>query len=190
MPNKVGNLHRPEPKRLTTGRLGKLKHELLSLLPAIIFFLIGFNLVALSKHVVLAQHGISYYGLAKATIGALLVAKVVALANFLPVMKHLQQRPLWSSALLQAVVYTALCMVVHELEGLVRHVASAGDVGVGLEKWRTEFEATEFIFIAVWVFSLFAVFVAFTEMIARSEFRTWRNALFANGPSDKADPLD
>ena len=159
-----------------------LKHEFFSLLPAIIFFLVGFNLIALSKHVVLMQHGVVYDGVAKATIGALLVAKVVALADLLPVMKRLQLRPLWSSALLQAAIYTILCMAVHELEGLVRHSIAASGVVAGLDLWRSDFELAEFLFITMWVFALFTVFVAFAELIERSEFKTWRTTLLTRKP--------
>jgi len=157
--------------------LSALTGEFFRLLPAMVFFLIGFNLIALSKHAILAQHGIAYEGLAKATIGALLVAKVVALAELLPIMKRLQQRPLWSSALLQAAIYTMLCMAVHEIEGLVRLSVSASSLVAGVDLWRDEFKLAEFLFIAIWVFALFAVFVAFAELITRSEFRTWRTAL-------------
>jgi hypothetical protein len=157
--------------------LSALTGEILRLLPAMVFFLIGFNLIALSKHAILANHGIAYEGLAKATIGALLVAKVVALAGLLPIMKRLQQRSLWSPALLQAAVYTILCMAVHEIEGLVRLSVSAASLVAGVDLWRDEFKLAEFLFIAIWVFALFAVFVAFAELIARSEFKTWRTAL-------------
>lgn len=160
------------------GRLfAGLKHELISLLPATIFFLVGFNLIAASKHVILAEHGIVWDGLGKAVIGALLVAKVVAVAGLLPVIKRLQRQALWLTAVTQAVIYTVLTMALHEIEILVRHAIGAPDLATATAQWLDEFVLADFVFVAVWVFALFVVFVALSQLIARSHFRHWQHAL-------------
>ncbi len=61
-----------------------VKGEALEILPVKIFFLIGFNLIAFARHLVLAEEGVVYDGIMVATVGALIIAKVVLVADKLP----------------------------------------------------------------------------------------------------------
>jgi hypothetical protein len=63
----------------------RVKHEMLELLPPTIFFLIAFHIITISRALMLRQYGVNASAAAGATIGALLVAKVVLLADMLPV---------------------------------------------------------------------------------------------------------
>ena len=59
----------------------KLKHEFLEALPPTIFFFFAFNTIALTKALMLKAHGIQPVEFAAATLGALIVGKVVLLAE-------------------------------------------------------------------------------------------------------------
>jgi hypothetical protein len=53
--------------------LTKLKHEFQEVLPPTIFFLFAFNIIALTKALMLKAHGIQPVEFAAATLGALVV---------------------------------------------------------------------------------------------------------------------
>ncbi len=74
---------------------GWVKGELLDILPVMIFFLIGLHLIVFTKHLVLREQGIVYDGFWAATIGALLVAKVVLVVDKVPFMRRYSGRPLY-----------------------------------------------------------------------------------------------
>src|SRR5215469_3785630 len=72
----------------------KVKHEFLEVLPPTIFFLITFHIVLLNRALMLREYGLHLSSMAAAAIMALLVAKVVLLADMLPLAgeaAHLQR---------------------------------------------------------------------------------------------------
>src|SRR5262249_34736331 len=76
------------------GLAERIKHELLELLPPTVFFLIAFHLITVSRALMLRRYGIQVSAMAGATIGALLVAKVVLLADLLPAINRSPEKPL------------------------------------------------------------------------------------------------
>ena len=138
--------------------------EIVEVLPVMIFFLIGLNLIAFTKHVVLAQEGIVYNGISAATIGALLVAKVVMVADKLPIMRIYRGRPFYRAILYRAGVYTMFVLAAQLIEMLVRSAIQAGGITAGLEVASAEFVWPHFVFIPIWVFVLFLVYVTLIEL--------------------------
>ena len=61
-----------------------LKHELLEAVPPFIFFFLAFHLIALTRALLQEQYTLEMGAVMNATIGALVVAKVVLLADLLP----------------------------------------------------------------------------------------------------------
>ncbi len=55
----------------------KIKHEFFEVLPPTIFFFISFHIVVLDRALMAKEFGVHLSSVAGATIGALLVAKVV-----------------------------------------------------------------------------------------------------------------
>ena len=61
-----------------------LKHEFRLMLPPTIFFFIAFTLIAVTQRLILRQYGVPLTGFAVVAIGALLIGKVVLIADKLP----------------------------------------------------------------------------------------------------------
>jgi len=55
--------------------------EFREVLPPTIFFFIGFNLIVLTTHLILADYGVQFASFMIATASALVVAKAVLVAN-------------------------------------------------------------------------------------------------------------
>ena len=60
---------------------GVLLHELRLVMPPTLFFFVGFNLILLTKRLFLADYLIAYTGFLIATTSALIVGKVVLVAD-------------------------------------------------------------------------------------------------------------
>src|ERR1700753_1997855 len=81
-------------------------HEMRHVLPPMIFFAIGFNLIVFSINLVLAQYALKLVGFLTATLAALLVGKVVLVADKMPFLRRFDTAPLIRPILFKTVVYT------------------------------------------------------------------------------------
>lgn len=141
-----------------------IKHELAAMLPPFVFFLIGFNLIALTLHLVLQPYGVSFEGVTKATVGALIIAKVVLIVDHLPFASAFSGRPLVRPVLFRSVVYTLFTMLLHVLEEVIRAWVKTGGLAAGFDAWTTALVWQHLLFVLIWVFALFLAFVTFDEI--------------------------
>ena len=156
-----------------------MKREFLELLPVVIFLLIGFNLIAFTKHLMLAEAGIVYDGMGKATFGALVVAKAVLVADLLPTMQRYRGRPLYRPILHRTVLYTVCVILFQALEMLVSNAIHQGGLIGGLQAARAEFVWAHFSYIQIWVFVLFLVYVTAVELRNEIGGEALRTILFS-----------
>lgn len=142
-----------------------IKRDFVEVLPVTVFFLIGLNLIAFSKHLVLAEQGIVYEGIATATFGALVIAKIVLVADKLPIMRFGNGRPLYQTILLRAVFYSLCVLVFRLLEMFIGHWLEQGDLGGGFDTARAEFIWDHMIFLQLWTLVLFLVYLSVVELL-------------------------
>jgi hypothetical protein len=91
----------------------RIKDEVRELLPLTIFFLIAFHIIVLSRALMLDEFGVKVSARAGATVGALLVAKVVLLADLLPFINRFPEKPLIYNVVWKTVTYWLAASVVH-----------------------------------------------------------------------------
>src|SRR5262245_38963183 len=96
-----------------------IKHEFHEVLPPTIFFLISFHIVVLDRRLMLREYGLPLSSIAGATVAALLVAKVVLIADALSIVNRFPAKPLIYNVVWKTVIYVAAAFVVHYLEHLV-----------------------------------------------------------------------
>ena len=165
------------------GRMAKvaqvIRREFVEILPVTIFFLISFQLIAFTKHLVLAREGIVYEGFIAATVGSLVIAKVVLVVDKLPIMRLYRGRPLYRPILYRTFFYGLCVLVVRLLEILVRNWIQKGDFVSGMEAARAEVVWAQFAFVQIWIFVLFLVYVTWVELRDEFGIGAVRKALFS-----------
>lgn len=144
--------------------MGVIKRELAAMLPPLVFFLIGFTLIVVTLHLALEQDGIPYSGMSKAVVGALVIAKVVLIVDHLPIFGIFSDRPLIRPVLYRTLIYTALAMLAHMLEGIIGEWVQVGNLATAMDSWTGAFVWQHFVFVLLWVSSLFLVFNTFQEI--------------------------
>jgi hypothetical protein len=72
----------------------RLKHEIAEVIPPTVFFFIAFQVIAFTRALMLEQYGIRVSTFVTASIAALVVAKVVLLADLLPFLNRFPEKPL------------------------------------------------------------------------------------------------
>jgi hypothetical protein len=147
--------------------LAQVRH----MLPAVVFFFIGFNLVLWTKQMILQQQGIPFSGFMVATLAALLVGKTVLITDQMPFMRRFEGAPLIQPILFKSAIYWAVVFVVRIAEGFVHYVHDGGSPGEFLPHLVEIFSWTRFFFVQVWLMILFLIYVTIHEL----------NALFGYG---------
>ncbi|HUO09977.1 MAG TPA: hypothetical protein VM008_16855 [Phycisphaerae bacterium] len=142
-----------------------IKHELLELLPPTAFFFIAFHLIALSRNLMRREYGISLYSMTGATIGALLVAKVIVLADLLPFINRFPKKPLICNTLWKTAIYSIAALLLHYLEEIIPLWFRLGDFAAAQEKLVKEVVWPHFWAVQLWLFTLFLVYNAAHELV-------------------------
>jgi hypothetical protein len=165
MTGKAIEASRPGP----WARVGHLLlHELRELLAPTIFFFVGFNLILFTKRLILAEYLIQFAGFFIATVSALVVGKVVLIANALPFLRRFDGKPLAAPILFKTVVYTFFVLVARLIEAFIHYLIEGGVVGHGgfIEHVVDSFSWDRFIAVQMWIFVLFLVYVTASEITA------------------------
>ena len=95
-----------------------LKHELGEVIPPTLFFFIAFQVIALTRALMLREYGIQVATFVAATIGALIVAKVVLLADLLPFVNRFPDKPLIYNVVWKTSIYVVAALFVRYVEHL------------------------------------------------------------------------
>jgi hypothetical protein len=72
----------------------RVRHEFREALPPMIFFFISFHIVVFDRRLMLRQYGLPLSSVVGATIAALIVTKIVLIADMLPFVNRFPDRPL------------------------------------------------------------------------------------------------
>jgi hypothetical protein len=156
---------RPEAQRPLSRRVGAhILEEIRHVLPATIYFFLGFNLVLLTKQLMLAQYLIQFSGFFIATGAALIVGKVVLVVDKMPFLKRYDHAPLIRPILFKTIVYTFFVFVARLIEALIHYLIDIGHPMGFFHHMLAEFSWQRFIAVQLWIFVLFLGYVTGSEI--------------------------
>jgi hypothetical protein len=142
-----------------------VKHEFYEVLPPTIFFFVSFHIVLLDRRLMLREYGLPLSSMAAATVAALLIAKVVLIADKLPIINRFPEKPLMYNVVWKTVIYVGFSLLLHYLEHLVplwRHLGSFGQANMALGR---EIVWPHFWAIQLWLIVLIFVYCAMRELV-------------------------
>jgi hypothetical protein len=143
------------PVGVTIGR------EIRELLPAVIYFVITFNIIGFTKVLILREYGITASTFVGATLGAFLAAKAVLLVGVLPFMEPFPKIPILYNVLWKTLLYALATVLIQVLEEVIRTLLKHGGLApVWDTLWRPHFWA-----IQIWLVMVLMVFCTFRELI-------------------------
>jgi hypothetical protein len=138
-----------------------ITHEIRELIPAVIYFVITFNIIGFTKVLMLREYGIQVSTFVGATVGALLVAKAVLIVGVLPFMEPFPKIPILYNVLWKTLLYALAAVMIQVLEEVIRALLKHGDLApVGDALWRPHFWV-----IQIWLVMVLLVFCTFRELI-------------------------
>ena len=154
-------------RRAVTWWLAQVKHAL----PPTIFFFVGFNLILLTKRLILQEQGVEFSGFFTAIVAALLVGKAVLVTDNLPFMRRFDGAPMIQPILFKSAVYWLCVLIVRLAEEVVHFVAAGGAIAAFGDHFVDHFSLARFLSIQIWLMVLFLVYVTIHEV----------NELFGDG---------
>jgi hypothetical protein len=155
--------------------LAFIAKQLREVIPPTLFFAIGFNLIALTTQLILADYLIHFANFMLVTLSALIVGKAVLVANALPFFRRFDTAPIVQPVLFKTLIYCAIVFLVRFLERLVKYWLAGGTLTGFPDYLVNHFSWNRFIAIQIWVFVLFLIYTVGAEL----------NSLFGNGELGK-----
>ena len=146
-------------------------HELYDILPPVIFFFVGFNLIVLTTNLILADYSAAVGSFMLATTGALVVGKAVLVADAMPFLRRYDRAPLLEPILFKTFVYWVFVFIARLLEGLVEFLMHGHPLREFLPHLASTFSWHHFAAVQIWIFVLFLIYVTGSEL----------NQLFGHG---------
>jgi hypothetical protein len=143
----------------------KLKHELQELIPVTVFFFVPFQLLALTQALMLKQYGIHVSVFLAAAVGALVVAKVVLIADHFPLVNRLPEKPLIYNVVWKTIIYFVASLAVRYVEHLIHFWRETRDVGAAQSRLIDEIVWPHFWGVQLWLLILLLVYCAFRELV-------------------------
>jgi hypothetical protein len=131
----------------------------------IIFFLVVFHLVAITKTLILEAYRITPTGAAFATIGALIIAKAVLIADKLPFINLFATKPLMFNILWKTLNYSILFLVFRYIEEIIPLVSKYGSLGGASEHLIEEVSWPHFWAIQIWLIVSLLLYNLIAEFI-------------------------
>jgi hypothetical protein len=146
-------------------------HELYEILPPVIFFFIGFNLIVLTTNLILADYSAAVGSFMLATTGALVVGKAVLVADAMPFLGRYDRAPLLEPILYKTLVYWVFVFIARLLEALVEFLMHGHPLREFLPHLASTFRWHHFAAVQIWILVLFLIYVTISEL----------NQLFGHG---------
>jgi hypothetical protein len=143
----------------------KFKEEVRALIPPAIFFLIAFHILVFFRALMLRQYGVHVSAVAGATIGALLIAKVVLIADALPFVNRFPEKPLIYNVVWKTAIYLLAALLVHYLEHLVPLWWRGRDLVAAHERLLQETVWPHFWAVQLWLLVLLFIYCAARELV-------------------------
>lgn len=143
----------------------RLKEKFLGIIPASVFFFVAFQLLAITRSLILQQYGIQVSTFVAATIGALIVARVVMIVDLLPFVNRFPDKPLAYNIVWKTIIYWLAAFLVRYVEHLIHFVGKYGDIAVANSRLLDEVIWPHFLIVQIWLFVLFLMYCTLRELI-------------------------
>ncbi len=143
----------------------RIKHEILEAIPAIVFFLIAFHVIWITRALMAEQYGVTLTGTAGATVAALIIGKVILIADKLPFVNRFPDKPLIYNVLWKTAIYVVAALFLRYIEHLIHFWRQHGDFASANRHLLDELPWPHFWAVQIWLATLLLVYCALREFV-------------------------
>lgn len=153
----------------------RIKREIIESIPTVMFFFIVFQLLAFTRALILKEYGIQVSTFVNATVGALIVGKVVLFADLLPLMNRFPNKPLLYNIVWKTCIYMVAAILVRYVENLIPLILKYKNLAAANRHLLDEAVWPYFWLVQVWLTVCFLMYCTTRELIrilGREQVRT------------------
>lgn len=163
--------------------------EIREALPAMIFFLLLFHMIGLTKAVVLDEYSFTVLRTAGATVGALIVAKAILLIEALPIAQISSSRRILQ-ILWKTLLYGLVVLLFRFIEELIPFMSKHDGLASGIKAMLEEVSWGLFAVLALWILGGLFLYCLASELVRAFGPDRVKEALFSSieSRSRSADP--
>ena len=143
----------------------KLKHEIRELVPVTVFFFVTFQLLALTQALMLEQYGIKVSSFLNATILALVIAKVVLIADHFKLVNRFPAKPLIYNVVWKTAIYFSASLVVRYVEHVIHFWRQSASFAEANRRLFDEIVWPHFWAVQLWLLVLLLVYCSIRELV-------------------------
>lgn len=155
----------------------RLKHEILGAIPAVVFFFIVFQLLALTRVLILKRYDIEVTTFLNATIAALIVGKVVLMVDLLPFINRFPNKPLIYNTVWKTFIYMIAAVIFLYIERFIPFILEYKNLAIANSHFFNEVVWPHFWLVQLWLMVCFLMYCAIRE-IGRSLGHEQLRAMF------------
>jgi len=143
----------------------KFKNELEELIPVTVFFLVAFQLLAVTQALMLEEYGIRATNFVAAAIAALVVAKVVVITDHVPFVNRFPDRPLVYNVVWKTAIYLAASLAVRYAEHVIHYWRQTGNFPAANRLLFDKIVWPHFWGLQLWLLILLFVYCTLREVV-------------------------
>jgi len=163
-----------------------LRREMRAALPATVFFLVAFHMIAVTRAAALEDAGLTVGDTALATVGALIVAKAILVVEGLPLAGWFAHRRIYS-VLWKALLFGLVALLFRLVEEAVRLAASTGSLAA-LARIGEAVTLPHVLVVQMWLFALLVLYCLAAELLRALGPPEARRLLFGRRDAEEGRP--
>jgi hypothetical protein len=151
-----------------------IKEELLSILPAVVFFFVAFNAINLTTELMVKKEGFTIATLSTIAVGSLVVGKVMLIIDSVPFIDAFSNKPLVYNTLWKTMIYSLAGLAFRLVEILIPLIVEHKKLAPAYRDLLVGTDWPRFWAVQIWVVLLFFFFVlsqGFIQAIGRERVR-------------------
>ncbi len=141
-----------------------IKHNFQEAIVPATFFFVVFHLLVVTKTLILEAYGVTPTSVAVVTVGALIVAKAVVMADKLPFINLFLGKPLIFSVLWKTVIYGVMGFVFHCIEELMPLLSKHEGFVTAARHLFSEVSWPQFWALQIWMMVALILYNSVTEL--------------------------
>lgn len=145
----------------------RITHELREFVPVALFFLVSFQLLALTQALMLREQGIHISSFVAAAVGALIVAKVILIADHFSIVNRFPHKPLIYNVLWKTAIYWVGSILVRYGEQLIHSWRHTGSFAAANRVLFTELNWPHLLVVQLWLIVLLFLYCLANELVRR-----------------------
>lgn len=142
----------------------RLKREILGAIPTVVYFFVVFQLLALTRALILKSFDIEISTFLNATIAAMIVGKVVLVADLLPFINRFPDKPLIYNTVWKTSIYVVAALIILYLERLIPLILEQKSLGVANSRLLDEVIWPHFWLVQIWLLVCIFMYCTLREL--------------------------